>query len=123
MVKSIILVGVGGALGAVARYGVVLGCSALPGLGSLPFATAAVNVLGCFFIGLLACFFGTHPLFQPLILVGFLGSFTTFSTYCYELFTRFDSPLSSSALLWAGIQVILGISAVYAGMKCAAFFT
>ena len=86
---KLLVVGLGGFLGAVARYG-------LSGLvhrytsGSFPAGTLVVNVLGCLLIGGLACLVEERQLFTPearlFLLIGFLGSFTTLSTVGYETF-------------------------------------
>lgn len=85
---KLIFVATGGALGAVSRYAVALwATSRLPP--SFPWGTLMVNLLGCLLIGLLAVAVGALPLSQqehlkPLVLTGFLGALTTFSTFCFE---------------------------------------
>ncbi|WP_232661773.1 fluoride efflux transporter FluC [Pseudonocardia sp. TRM90224] len=71
-------VAAGGATGALARYGVGL---SLP----WPMATFAINVAGCFLIGVVIVLLGErHPLARPFLTTGVLGGFTTFSTYSVD---------------------------------------
>lgn len=87
IVKNIAVVGAGSFFGGAARYLVSLAVKGL-GKGGFPWATLAVNLLGCFIIGLLGGFFargsddgGRWALF---LAVGFCGGFTTFSTFSKE---------------------------------------
>lgn len=80
------VVAVGGGLGALARYGVT---QLLPTVrGSFPLGTFAINIAGCFLIGVLMVLinevWSAHRLLRPFIGVGVLGGFTTFSTYADE---------------------------------------
>jgi CrcB protein len=87
MVKNILLVGVGGMVGSVARYLISLSIiNAFPS--AFPYGTFAVNVAGCLAIG---AFFGLSERFdwltpdlRLLITTGFCGGFTTFSAFAYE---------------------------------------
>lgn len=80
------VIAAGGAIGALARYGVGL---ALPrGPGSFPLGTFLINVVGCLLIGALVVVVTewrqAHPLVRPFVVTGFLGGFTTFSTYAVD---------------------------------------
>jgi fluoride exporter len=82
--RELLVVSVGGGLGALARYGVGL---LLPtGTGRFPWGTFGINVLGCLLIGMLlaSTMVARHRLARPLLAVGVLGGFTTFSTYAVE---------------------------------------
>ncbi|MGH3758827.1 fluoride efflux transporter CrcB [Actinophytocola sp.] len=80
-------VAVGGALGALARYGLMLAWPTEPG--AFPWRTFAINVVGCFAIGALMVLVTevrpAHPLVRPILGTGVLGGFTTFSTYAEEV--------------------------------------
>lgn len=120
--KQIVFVGLGGALGAIARY--KLGGFILHRSGGLhfPLSTLCVNLLGCVAIGILAALSEQHDLFGPtsrvFLFTGLLGGFTTFSAFAFEnvfLLRRAHVDLS---LLYAVASVVGGIGAVWLGMKC-----
>lgn len=87
MVTKLVLIGVGGALGAVLRYALAGWIQRLTG-GVFPIGTLTVNALGCALIGAAAALFAApHRVSEQwrlALLVGLLGGFTTFSTYAYE---------------------------------------
>ena len=113
-----LIIGIGGFVGANARY--ILGRLALQRWGGdFPYGTLIINITGCFILGL----FGTltdrlawSDAWRFLIAVGFVGAFTTFSTFEYETFQL----ASHGALLRAGANVIgsvvLGFLAVVLGV-------
>ncbi|GAA4617020.1 fluoride efflux transporter CrcB [Saccharopolyspora hordei] len=79
-------ISIGGGLGALARYGIAQLAPSVPG--HFPWGTFWTNVLGCFLIGILMVLitevWSAHRLLRPFLGVGFLGGFTTFSTYAVE---------------------------------------
>ena len=111
---AFLLVGLGGALGSMARYGVGL---ALPSTG-FPYATLAVNVIGCFCIGMAmpaaARLEALSPELRLLVVVGFLGGFTTFSAFGNETVALLRSG-GGVALLNVAAHVGLGLAAVVLG--------
>ena len=113
----ILLVGAGGALGAVARF-LVSGVVAR-GLGAeWPWATLFINVSGCVLISL---FLGASsgrlatPAFRYLLPIGFVGAYTTFSTYEYETLELFEQGRAAAAFAYVAASNLLGFAGVLAG--------
>ena len=106
---NVLLVAVGGAVGAVARYGVGLGAARLFGL-AFPWGTLFVNVLGGLAMGLLAARTGPEQEALRLALgVGVLGGFTTFSAFSLET-VRLIKHQPGLALLYAATSILLNIN-------------
>jgi len=118
MIK-IAMVGLGGAMGAMCRFLVYEGYINAVKNTSLPLGTITVNVLGCFIIGLLGGIADTRQIFPPevrlLIFTGFLGGFTTFSTFGFELFLYMRNGQMGLALLNGLIQLSAGLIFVWVG--------
>jgi CrcB protein len=118
MVK-LLIVGLGGFLGAVARWGVAGAVQRLAG-GIFPSGTLAVNVLGCAAIGVLMGLVTEHSLFGPgarlFLLAGFLGAFTTFSTFGWETLALIRDGEWLPAFLNVALNVLAGLAAVFAGL-------
>jgi fluoride exporter len=117
-VPNTLLVGVGGFLGAVARY--LLGGLVYRYLpATFPYATVIINVTGCFGIGLLAALVEERQLLGPAVrlfwMIGFLGGYTTFSTFGYESMALMREGSHGAALLNVCGQVVLGLLAVWVG--------
>ena len=119
MDRSILLVGIGGSIGSVARYlvGVVLAGYTSS---SFPYATLLVNVAGCFLIGVIFALSDRGSLLSPewriLLTTGFCGGFTTFSTFSYEsLRLMQDGELLYLAAYIFG-SLLLGLAATYVGI-------
>lgn len=119
MLIKALLVGLGGFLGAISRYGLngfVYGILREP---LFPYGTLLVNVLGCLAIGFLAGLAEARGLFSPearvFLLIGFLGSFTTFSTFGYETLQLLRGGDLGAAAVNVGAQVLLGLGGVWAG--------
>lgn len=109
------VIGLGGMLGATARY---LLATAYPApVGGVPWATFTINVTGCLLIGVLMVFVvevgGTHPLLRPFLGVGALGGYTTFSTYTVETLglLRHGAPVVAVAyLLLTALAALLAVT-------------
>lgn len=113
------MVGSGGFLGAVCRYGLSGLVHRKLALATFPYGTLAVNLLGCFAIGALAGLVESRQLFGPdfrrFVLIGLLGGFTTYSTFGYETFAMIRGAEYVRAFANVGIHVILGLALVAAG--------
>ncbi len=122
MIK-IAMVGLGGGMGAICRYMVYELCLSLVKSPWLPLGTIIVNLLGCLVIGFLGGIAETRDVFSPemraLIFIGFLGGFTTFSTFGFELFFFLRNGQAGLAAINAAIQLTFGIIGVWAGFSLA----
>lgn len=116
MIKDILLVGVGSFFGGIARYLIAL---AMKGISeTFPWATMTANILGCLLIGLLwATFdrFNSSSQLGLLLIVGFCGGFTTFSTFSKESLNLLQSGSYLLFGLYAIGSVAVGILAVTVG--------
>lgn len=116
---NLLLIGLGGALGAIARYWLGGRVQALSGSFGFPYGTLGVNVLGCFAIGLMAYLVEGRGLLTPetraLLIVGLLGAFTTFSTFGLETLNLLREGQLAPAAANAAANVFLGLFAVWAG--------
>lgn len=107
----------GGSIGAASRYILFLLVQRLAGA-SFPVGTLAANLMGSFLIGLFwSMFEGTHLTneWRLFIFTGFLGGFTTFSTFARETTQLFKVGEWETALFYAGLSNILGVALVMAG--------
>jgi len=119
---KIISVGVGGAFGAVARY--LLNVSPLSSaLEKFPLPTFFINVSGSFFIGFLLILLTdriqTNDNLRMAIMVGFLGAYTTFSTFEAELWGLLKENQVTLALGYLVLSVVIGFLALIAGVRLA----
>ncbi|MEZ5958047.1 MAG: fluoride efflux transporter CrcB [Hyphomonadaceae bacterium] len=113
---NVLLVAVGGALGAVARYGVGLGAARWLGL-AFPWGTLAVNIVGGFAMGWLAARVGPEQEALRLALgVGVLGGFTTFSAFSLET-VRLMEHQPGLAALYAAASVVVSVGACWLGLS------
>jgi CrcB protein len=113
-----LLIAVGGAAGSVLRYAVgraVQGASA----SGFPIGTMVVNVSGCFLIGILVRQFlnmQVSPELRALLIVGFCGGFTTFSTFSAETIGLIEGGEYARAASYVVLSVALCLGATFAGM-------
>ncbi len=117
--NRLIFVGLGGFIGAILRYLISGFAQDLSNSISFPYGTLAVNVIGCFSLGFLTQLFENHVIVSPelrlLLLVGVLGSFTTFSTFSNETLNLIQEQKLFLALVNISVQLILGLSAGFLG--------
>ena len=119
----ILMIALGGAFGAVARYG-LSGWVHSHLDTTFPMGTLAVNILGSFLLGL------SLPLFESLawsadlrtlVTIGFLGAFTTFSTFSYEAVVLLEGGEWTRGGLYMGSSFLLGLAGILGGMVLASF--
>ena len=113
-----LLAAFGGAAGSVARYLAVSAATQAFGA-DFPWGTFGVNVLGSFAIGAImaaiALHFGGSSELRVLLVTGFLGGFTTFSAFSYELMQLIERKAYVPALAYAGGSVAVSLLAVSLG--------
>ena len=115
-------IALGGALGAVSRYYFGNVISRMIG-GALPYGTFSINVIGCFFMGLLITLIIERNLlpaeWRLFLCVGFLGGFTTFSSFGYEALMLLQEDRYAVALAYMGGSMFLGLIAAALGVVLA----
>jgi len=118
MLKTLMFIAVGGALGAIMRFLSQATVYELVGK-TFPYGTLFVNVTGSFLMGLLSIFlvekFNLSAEWHLAILVGVLGSFTTFSTFSLETLVLFEQGDMYKAMTNILLSVVLCVAAVWAG--------
>lgn len=109
----------GGALGASARYGVYLVVAHTVGVG-FPWATLLVNIAGSLAMGAVveftALLWSPSPWLRSLLVVGFLGSFTTFSTFSLDFVTLWERGRAAAAAAYVLASGLLCVAACIGGM-------
>ncbi|MGE5263775.1 MAG: fluoride efflux transporter CrcB [Acidobacteriota bacterium] len=119
----VLLIGVGGFIGSVFRYWVSGYVQEAARNAFFPYGTLAVNVIGCLIIGFLSELAESHGVFtaesRALVFVGLLGGFTTFSTFSNETMNLLRDGENLTALMNAGLHLVLGVGAVWAGRALA----
>jgi len=113
MTTEPLLIAGGGLIGALLRFSVANAVYRWLGRG-FPYGTLAVNLIGSFLLGLFAETL-TGP-WRPLILTGFMGAFTTFSTFALETFYLIEQGRPLRAALNLSGSIVLGILAAWAGL-------
>ena len=120
--QKYLLIAMGGALGSMARYWVGATVGMRMGI-RFPYGTLAVNLTACLVIGFTVTWLGQHveisPAWRYFFPVGFIGAYSTFSTYEWETLQTLRSGAFSLALLYAGGSVILGLAATWCGSALA----
>lgn len=119
---NLLIIALGGALGAVIRF--LLGNGVSRALGSaLPYGTFVINIVGCFAMGLLMTIIVDREMlpaaWRLFLCVGFLGGFTTFSSFGYEALMLLTEGRLLAVLAYVGGSVVLGLVAAAAGVLCA----
>ncbi len=116
MITTFLQVGLGGAIGAMLRFGAGLGVARLHG-GSFPLAVMSVNVLGSVLMGVLFIWSMERGMghLNPLLMTGILGGFTTFSAFSLDAFVLWDKGLPGQAAAYVALSVALSIGGLALG--------
>ena len=120
--KALLYVAMGGALGAVMRYGISSGIYSWFGR-SFPYGTLVVNVMGSFAIGIFSILliekFNVSQELRLALVVGVLGALTTFSTFSWDTLDLMQQGLMQRAFLNVLLNVVMCISAAWLGAQLA----
>lgn len=116
----ILVLGVAGAAGTISRYLLGGWIHQLFGAG-FPYGTLIVNISGCFAVGFLGTLaeerFLISPQVRTALLIGFLGAFTTFSSFAYETWALFKD----GEMMIAGLNVLASVVTCFAGLLIGVF--
>lgn len=117
MMMTLLQVALGGAIGACLRFGVIQTMPRVPGAG-FPLGVLTVNVLGSFLMGavMIASVQRGFASLNPLMMIGILGGFTTFSTFSLEAFTLFERGQVLVAGTYVVLNVVLSLAALALGV-------
>ena len=125
-ILNFLIVGTGGFLGSIGRYLLSGAVYKIFSESSFPHGTVVVNILGCFLIGFISGLVELRQLLSPearlFVLIGFLGGFTTFSTFGYETISLLKNGEFFFASINILIQVIAGLTAVWLGYSLTRYF-
>jgi CrcB protein len=125
MWRSVLLVGIGGGAGSILRMLVNVYVNKWTNQ-TFPLATFLVNIAGCLIIGILFGLFAkgqlVHQDYKMLLVTGFCGGFTTFSTFSSEGLLLFQSGNGQTAILYLLLSMITGLGAVWLGMSLVRMF-
>jgi len=118
-------IAVGGALGSLARY--LVGVAVTDRMGSkFPYGTFVINITACLIIGFSLTFLGRRAelsaAWRFLIPVGFVGAYSTFSTFEWETFSNLQTGAFLTASLYVLLSIVLGLAAVWCGVLLARAF-
>ena len=104
-----IAIAIGGAIGAVSRYGIAQIVILINGANAAPFATIMVNVIGLGLMGVIYGYLSTGGMLaetvRVFIMIGFLGALTTFSTFSMDIMAAIDRGQVVYAVIYAAVSV------------------
>jgi fluoride exporter len=117
-VNAVLMVATGGALGSVARYGLNISVTRILG-DVFPWGILVANVLGCFLMGILGAYFMQRmpqgEAARLFMTTGFLGGFTTFSAFSFDVLKLINGGHNTAAVLYVLTSVGFSVLAVFAG--------
>ena len=119
MIKTILLVGIGGAVGSMLRYLTSIVVQKYYA-SVFPLATFLTNIIGCFLIGIIVGLLAKNQMSDSnlkwLLVTGFCGGYTTFSAFGFENVSLLQSNNSTTAFLYIAASIIIGLAAVWGGL-------
>ncbi|MGZ2370195.1 fluoride efflux transporter CrcB [Ancylomarina sp. YFZ004] len=120
MLRTLLLIGLGGFLGSISRFLIALGLNRIF-QSVLPIGTLAVNILGCLFIGIIYSLAEHKNILSPelriFLGVGFCGGFTTYSSFAFDKLSLIKTGDFLMLSVYVGASVFLGLIAVYLGSQ------
>lgn len=120
MIKTLLFVALGGALGASARHAVGMAATHITS-GPIPFGTFTVNIVGSILLGVLAGLmtftWSPSPELRAFLVVGVLGGFTTFSAFSMEIVLFIERDRLGLAALYIGATVLISVAGLFGGLK------
>ena len=120
--QKYLMIALGGGLGSIARFWVGSAVGGRMGV-RFPYGTLVVNITACFIIGFSLTWFGERaevsPAWRYLVAVGFIGGYSTFSTYEWETLSTLRSGAFALASLYALGSMALGLAATWCGAALA----
>ena len=120
MLWHYLLIGLGGALGAIAR--VALGKILPTAIVGIPTYILLINIIGCFIMGIVTEILAFHGSTSAMniryfLVSGFLGGFTTFSAFAFEFALLYEKDESLLALIYVALSVFLSLAVFFIGLK------
>jgi CrcB protein len=120
--QKYLLVALGGALGSLLRFWVGTFVAGRMGV-RFPYGTFIINITACIIIGFSLEFLGKHveltPAWRYLIPIGFVGAYSTFSTFEWETFTNLQTGSFFIAGLYLTLSILLGLAGIWSGVAIA----
>ena len=120
MIKTLLFVALGGALGASCRYGVGVAAAHF-GNGQFPWGTFTVNIVGSFLLGMLAAMltfsWSPSPEMKAFLVVGVLGGFTTFSAFSFDVILLIERDRLELAAIYLLGTVAISVGGLFAGLR------
>lgn len=114
MVKNLLFVGLGGMVGSIVRYLLSMGLISMNW--NTPWPTMMINILGSLLIGVFMATFQENSQTMRLILItGFCGGFTTFSTFSFENLKLLEAQQYQTAIIYTAVSLFFGLTAVFIG--------
>ena len=115
-------IALGGALGSLARFWVGSAIASRMGT-KFPYGTFVINITACIIIGFSLTYLGRHaelnPAWRFLVPVGFVGAYSTFSTFEWEMFSNLQGGAFLIAALYVALSLLLGLVGVWFGVLIA----